>query len=114
MLLNNSVKPQMGRESHLVKCKKLICFMLHNITLLCGFVNCFRRSSLWYVSDLLVMGAALSLECYVLREWLQCQGLGPVGVTGISLGGHVRKLLAYTSVLAILMYTCMHILMCFV
>ena len=36
------------------------------------------------------MGAALSLECYVLREWLQSQGLGPVGITGISLGGHVR------------------------
>ena len=55
----------------------------------------FRRSSLRHVSDLLVMGAALSLECYVLREWLQCQGLGPVGITGISLGGHVRILHHY-------------------
>ena len=55
----------------------------------------FRRSSLRHVSDLLVMGAALSLECYVLREWLQCQGLGPVGITGISLGGHVRTFHQY-------------------
>jgi len=53
----------------------------------------FRRSSLCHVSDLLVMGAALSLESYVLRSWLQHQGLGPVGITGISMGGHVGHMI---------------------
>ena len=77
----------MERESPLVKCMlQVICLG----EIVAAFMVCCRRSSLHHVSDLLVMGAALSLECYVLRDWLQSQGLGPVGITGISMGGHVR------------------------
>jgi len=54
--------------------------------ILCTFVS---RSSLCYVSDLLVMGAALMLESYALHDWLHHQGIGPVGITGMSMGGHV-------------------------
>ena len=41
------------------------------------------------MSDLFVMGLALILECMLLLHWLEKQGLGPVGLTGISMGGHV-------------------------
>ena len=37
------------------------------------------------------MGLSLMLECLVLRKWLEGEGWGPVGVTGISMGGHVRR-----------------------
>lgn len=50
-----------------------------------------RRSQLNQVSDLLVMGLALILECHVLIGWLEREGLGPVGVTGLSMGGHVSE-----------------------
>ena len=46
-------------------------------------------SQLLHVSDLFVMGLALMLECLVLREWLEEEGMGPVGITGASMGGHV-------------------------
>ncbi len=49
-----------------------------------------RRSQLNHVSDLLVMGLALIFECITLIGWLEGEGLGPVGLTGISMGGHVR------------------------
>ena len=49
------------------------------------------RSSLCHVSDLLVMGAALVLESCVLHDWLYSQGIGPVGITGMSMGGHVSE-----------------------
>ena len=35
------------------------------------------------------MGSALVLESVVLGNWLEREGLGPVGLTGISMGGHV-------------------------
>lgn len=47
------------------------------------------RSSLHYVSDIFVMGGCLILECIVLLRWCERMGLGPLGVTGISMGGHV-------------------------
>ena len=47
------------------------------------------RSQLHYVSDLFVMGLALILECLLILRWLEGEGLGPVGLTGISMGGHV-------------------------
>ena len=47
------------------------------------------RSQLNQVSDILVMGLALILECNILIGWLEREGLGPVGLTGISMGGHV-------------------------
>ena len=48
-----------------------------------------RRSSLHNVSDLFVMGGALILESLVLFHWCERQGLGPLGITGISMGGFV-------------------------
>lgn len=49
-----------------------------------------RRSSLKNVSDLFVMGGALVLESAALLHWLEREGYGPLGMTGISMGGHVR------------------------
>lgn len=47
------------------------------------------RSSLHYVTDIFVMGGCLMLECLVLLRWLEQQGFGPLGVSGVSMGGHV-------------------------
>jgi hypothetical protein len=41
------------------------------------------------VSDILVMGGCLILESLVLFHWCENNGLGPLGVTGMSMGGHV-------------------------
>ena len=49
------------------------------------------RSSLDHVSDLFVMGGALVLESIALFHWLEAQDYGPLGITGISLGGHVSN-----------------------
>lgn len=35
------------------------------------------------------MGACLILECFVLLKWCEKQGFGPLGITGVSMGGHV-------------------------
>ena len=51
-----------------------------------------RRSSLHNVSDLFVMGGALVLESMALLHWCERQGYGPLGLTGISMGGHVSIL----------------------
>ena len=50
------------------------------------------RSSLRHVVDLFVMGAALILESLVLLHWAARQGYGPLGITGISMGGHMASL----------------------
>lgn len=39
------------------------------------------------------MGLALIHESMVLGNWLEESGLGPVGLTGISMGGHVRVMI---------------------
>ncbi|ESN99146.1 hypothetical protein HELRODRAFT_67498 [Helobdella robusta] len=52
------------------------------------------RSSLHNVSDLFVMGGALVLESLVLLHWCTKQGYGPLGLTGISMGGHMASLAA--------------------
>ncbi|XP_025084839.1 LOW QUALITY PROTEIN: protein ABHD18-like [Pomacea canaliculata] len=52
------------------------------------------RSSLHNVSDLFVMGGALILESLALLHWCQRQGFGPLGLTGISMGGHMASLAA--------------------
>lgn len=52
------------------------------------------RSSLHNVSDLFVMGGALVLESLVLFHWCEQQGYGPLGITGISMGGHMASLAA--------------------
>ncbi|KAA0184199.1 hypothetical protein HAZT_HAZT001255 [Hyalella azteca] len=51
-----------------------------------------RRSSLLNVSDLFVMGGCLIFESMVLLHWCLRQRLGPVGLTGISMGGHMASL----------------------
>lgn len=48
-----------------------------------------RRSSLLNVSDIFVMGGCLMLEALVLLHWCERNGLGPLGLTGMSMGGHV-------------------------
>nr|XP_033794908.1 protein ABHD18 isoform X2 [Geotrypetes seraphini]XP_033794912.1 protein ABHD18 isoform X2 [Geotrypetes seraphini]XP_033794920.1 protein ABHD18 isoform X2 [Geotrypetes seraphini]XP_033794930.1 protein ABHD18 isoform X2 [Geotrypetes seraphini] len=50
------------------------------------------RSSLKNVSDLFVMGGALVLESAALLHWLEREGYGPLGLTGISMGGHMASL----------------------
>ena len=57
---------------------------------ICVCVLYCRRSSLHNVSDLFVMGGSLILESQVLFHWFERQGWGPIGITGISMGGHVR------------------------
>lgn len=52
------------------------------------------RSSLRNVSDILVMGGCLILESLVLFHWCESNGLGPLGVTGMSMGGHMASLAA--------------------
>ncbi|XP_069129832.1 protein ABHD18-like [Argopecten irradians] len=52
------------------------------------------RSFLLHVNDLFVMGAGLTLESLVLLRWCESQGYGPLGITGISLGGHMACLAA--------------------
>ncbi|KAG5863000.1 hypothetical protein JTB14_000690 [Gonioctena quinquepunctata] len=52
------------------------------------------RSSLHFVSDIFIMGGCLILECLVLLNWCEQLGFGPLGVTGISMGGHMASLAA--------------------
>ncbi|KAL3289753.1 hypothetical protein HHI36_023148 [Cryptolaemus montrouzieri] len=52
------------------------------------------RSSLQYVSDIFIMGGCLVLESIVLLNWCAQLGFGPLGVTGISMGGHMASLAA--------------------
>ncbi|KAL0273419.1 UNVERIFIED_CONTAM: hypothetical protein PYX00_006083 [Menopon gallinae] len=51
-------------------------------------------SCLHNVSDIFVMGGCLILESLVLFHWCKRNGLGPFGVTGISMGGHMASLAA--------------------
>ncbi|XP_031336068.1 protein ABHD18 isoform X2 [Photinus pyralis] len=46
------------------------------------------RSSLHNVSDIFVMGGCLMLECLVLLRWCESLGFGPLGISGLSMGGH--------------------------
>ncbi|OWF45149.1 protein ABHD18-like [Mizuhopecten yessoensis] len=50
------------------------------------------RSFLLHVNDLFVMGAGLTLESLVLLNWCESKGYGPLGITGISMGGHMACL----------------------
>ncbi|XP_062902635.1 protein ABHD18 isoform X1 [Mobula hypostoma] len=54
-----------------------------------------KRSSLRNVSDLFVMGGALVLESAALLHWLERGGYGPLGMTGISMGGHKKMTHGY-------------------
>ncbi|KRX77949.1 Uncharacterized protein T06_3146 [Trichinella sp. T6] len=53
-----------------------------------------KRSCLRYVTDLFVMGVCLIFESAVLLNWLIKKGNWPLGLTGISLGGHMASLAA--------------------
>ncbi|ETN58789.1 hypothetical protein AND_009626 [Anopheles darlingi] len=53
-----------------------------------------RASSLQNVSDIFVMGGCLVLESLVLLNWCERNGLGPLGITGLSMGGHMASLAA--------------------
>jgi hypothetical protein len=52
------------------------------------------RSSLHFVSDIFVMGGCLILESIALLNWCERLGFGPLGVSGISMGGHMASLAA--------------------
>lgn len=56
-----------------------------------------RLSCLHNVSDIFVMGGCLILESLVLFHWCERNGLGPLGVTGVSMGGHVICYLCFYS-----------------
>ncbi|XP_014673914.1 PREDICTED: uncharacterized protein C4orf29 homolog [Priapulus caudatus] len=51
-------------------------------------------SALQNVTDLFVMGGCLILESIALFNWCERQGFGPIGITGISMGGHMASLAA--------------------
>ena len=51
-----------------------------------------RGSHLLHVTDLFAMGAALVLESLVLFKWCESKGYGPLGISGISMGGHMASL----------------------
>lgn len=51
-----------------------------------------KRSSLHNVSDIFVMGGCLILETLALFYWCEKEGYGPLGITGISMGGHMASL----------------------
>jgi len=51
-------------------------------------------SGLQKVSDLFIMGSCLILEAQVLLHWLKRTGYAPLGLTGISMGGHMASLAA--------------------
>ena len=53
-----------------------------------------NKSGLRHVSDLFVMGAALTFEVMALLDWCEKQGYGPLAVTGISMGGHMASISA--------------------
>ncbi|KAK2576549.1 hypothetical protein KPH14_005224 [Odynerus spinipes] len=52
------------------------------------------RSSLHNVSDIFIMGGCLIMESIVLLNWCEQQGFGPLGLTGLSMGGHMASLAA--------------------
>lgn len=43
------------------------------------------------MSDIFVMGGCLILENLVLFHFCERNGLGPLGISGLSMGGHVSK-----------------------
>ena len=55
------------------------------------------RSSLFYVSDLFIMGAALIFESQLLLRWAEEAGYGPLVCHGVSMGGHMACLSASAS-----------------
>lgn len=52
------------------------------------------RSCTRHVTDVLSMGCSLMLEGQFLFHWLESNGYGPLGISGVSLGGHNASLTA--------------------
>lgn len=52
------------------------------------------RSGLLQVKDLFIMGLSLVLEGYCMLRWLEKEGYDELGLTGISMGGHMASLAA--------------------
>ena len=52
------------------------------------------RSKLFNVSDIFLMGGCLIAECIALLHWAEREGFGPLGLTGVSMGGHMASLAA--------------------
>ncbi|KAK7864003.1 hypothetical protein R5R35_000109 [Gryllus longicercus] len=52
------------------------------------------RSSLHNVTDIFVMGGCLILESLALFHWCERNGFGPLGISGLSMGGHMASLAA--------------------
>lgn len=50
------------------------------------------------MSDIFVMGGCLILESLVLFHFCERNGLGPLGVSGLSMGGHVSEAPIFSNV----------------
>jgi hypothetical protein len=51
-----------------------------------------NRATLFYVSDLFIMGGGIMLETIALLHWCQKMKLTPAVLHGFSLGGHMASL----------------------
>ncbi|XP_014284826.1 protein ABHD18 [Halyomorpha halys] len=65
------------------------------------------RSVLNNVSDIFVMGGCLILEALVLFHWCTKHGFGPLGVSGLSMGGHMASLAATNWPLPLVLVPCL-------
>jgi len=54
------------------------------------------------------MGGSLVLESIVLLHWCKRMGYGPLGITGISLGGHVSVMHSIEGPLQVLYHFMYH------
>ena len=64
------------------------------------------RSYLHHVSDIFVMGAALIVESALLLDWCLKEGFQALGITGISMGGHVYSHSHHTQIVRQEMRSC--------
>ncbi|CAJ0575559.1 unnamed protein product, partial [Mesorhabditis spiculigera] len=65
------------------------------------------RSSLRNVSDLMVMGAALIAETLYLLRWAYKEGYWPIGISGVSMGGHMACLAGSNATFPITIVPCL-------
>ncbi|KAK9504449.1 hypothetical protein O3M35_010776 [Rhynocoris fuscipes] len=64
-------------------------------------------SVLHNVTDIFLMGVCLMMEAIVLFRWCKRNGFGPLGVTGISMGGHMASLAAASWPFPIVLVPCL-------
>lgn len=65
------------------------------------------RSSLNNVVDLFIMGGALMAECNYLLDWARNMGYSPVGLAGVSMGGHMASLACTNSPTPVSVVACL-------